>query len=415
LIEDEVLKIIKPEEAEKLRLEKILGEVLERLKGYEAEVEGSFRKGTWLKGDTDLDVFVFFPKEVGKDYLKEKAIKEIISRFSDMKYMIAYAEHPYLMLYIDGIEVDVVPALKINSGSEAITAADRTPFHTKYVLEHLDERGKDEVRLLKRFFKGIGAYGAEIKVRGFSGYVSELLVIKYGSFREVLEHASKWVKPPIKIHLIEPAKDFTEPLQIPDPVDPRRNAASAVSLEKVALFSIAARYYLREPSVDYFFPKDLKYDKIKGDIILANVLIEESVVEDIIWGQVWKNVVKIKNILTSVGFKVIDVNAWGNEERLTIAIQLESKDIGKYYLNVGPYYYQQESVDKFIKMNENVWVGKDGRLYSIKERKEYDVLEVLKRTISFKYKFKLEFETLKEVKDDPWLHRFLRKTPSWLK
>jgi tRNA nucleotidyltransferase (CCA-adding enzyme) len=66
-------------------------------------------------------------------------------------------------------------------------------------------------------------------------------------------------------------------------------------------------------------------------------------------------------------------------------------------------------------MNENVWVGKDGRLYSVKERKEYDVFEILKRTISFKYKYKLEFETLKEVKDDPWLHRFLRKTPSWLK
>ena len=30
--------------------------------------------------------------------------------------------------------------------------------------------------------QGIGVYGAEIKVGGFSGYLCELLVMKYGGF-----------------------------------------------------------------------------------------------------------------------------------------------------------------------------------------------------------------------------------------
>ncbi|BCU70246.1 CCA tRNA nucleotidyltransferase [Stygiolobus caldivivus] len=414
MIEEEVLKRIKPDDVERHKLEKILSNVMDRLKGYEAEVEGSFRKGTWLKGDTDLDVFVFFPKEVGKEYLKEMAIKELVSRFSDYNYTIAYAEHPYLMLDVEGVEVDIVPALKVLSGSEAVTAADRTPFHTRFVTQHLDEKGKDEVRLLKRFLKGIGAYGAEIKVQGFSGYVSELLIIHYETFKNTLAEASKWV-PPVKVYFTEPAREFTEPLQIPDPVDPRRNAASAVSMEKLGLFSLASRYYLKEPSMEFFFPKEPHYDKIKGDILLVNVILEENVVEDILWGQVWRNVDKIRNILTERGFRVIDISAWGNNEKLTIAIQLESKDIGKYYLNIGPYFYQWESIDNFVRKNENIWIGRDGRLYSIKERKETDVTEIVKSNLSFKHKFKLELEWVKEVKGDPCLMRFLRKSPPWLK
>jgi tRNA nucleotidyltransferase (CCA-adding enzyme) len=35
--------------------------------------------------------------------------------------------------------------------------------------------------------KGTGVYGAEAKVEGFSGYLTELLVINYGSFPKALE------------------------------------------------------------------------------------------------------------------------------------------------------------------------------------------------------------------------------------
>lgn len=414
MIEEEVLKLIKPNEEDKKHLEEIAQQVLDRLKGLDAEVEGSYRKGTWLKGDTDLDIFVFYPKEVGKEYLKEKALNELLTRVRDLNYTIAYAEHPYIIVKIEGVEVDIVPALRLNSGEEAITAADRTPFHTRFITSKLDERGKDEVRLLKRFLKGIGVYGAEIKVKGFSGYVSELLIVYYGSFINVLKEASKW-KHPVRVEIVKQKKEFSEPLQIPDPVDPKRNASSAVSLKSLVTFILASRYYLRKPSLDFFFPKDKKYDKIKGDVLILKLKFKNTVVEDILWGQVWRNVEKLRNVITNAGFRLIDINAWGNESEVYIGIQVESKNIGKYYLNIGPMYYQIEHVDKFIQFNENVWVGEDGRLYSIKERKESELEEIARKNLNFKHPFTLEVNWLTNVGDDPWINKFLLKTPPWLK
>lgn len=388
MIEEEVLKIIKPTEEDKKGIEKVLEIIRERLNKLDFEVEGSFRKGTWLRQDTDIDVFVFYPKDVGKEYLERNALNDIINRIKDLDYTLAYAEHPYVIVNINNVEVDIVPALRVESGDKAITAVDRTPFHTKYVTSHLDERGKDEVRLLKRFMKGIGVYGAELKVQGFSGYATELLIIYYGNFRKVLEEASKW-KHPIKIELTKPMKIFSEPLIIPDPVDPKRNVTAAVSLKNIATFSIAAKYYLKNPSIEFFFPSKKVEEKVKGDVLILRLNLDEKSSEDIVWGQIKRSVNKIERALKQYGFRVIDVQAWGDTNNITIAVQLESKNIGQYYLNIGPQYYSG-TIEDFIQKNDNIWVGEDGRLYSIKERKEYDAETIAKKNIVLKVKYNIE-------------------------
>ena len=48
------------------------------------------------------------------------------------------------------------------------------------------------------------------------------------------------------------AKEFDEPLVVIDPVDPRRNVAAAVSLDRMVEFVEIARGYLDAPS-DLFF------------------------------------------------------------------------------------------------------------------------------------------------------------------
>ncbi|AGJ62515.1 CCA tRNA nucleotidyltransferase [Saccharolobus islandicus] len=412
MIEEEVLKIIKPTEEDKKGIEKVLEIIRERLNKLDFEVEGSFRKGTWLRQDTDIDVFVFYPKDVGKEYLERNALNDIINRIKDLDYTLAYAEHPYVIVNINNVEVDIVPALRVESGDKAITAVDRTPFHTKYVTSHLDERGKDEVRLLKRFMKGIGVYGAELKVQGFSGYATELLIIYYGNFRKVLEEASKW-KHPIKIELTKPMKIFSEPLIIPDPVDPKRNVTAAVSLKNIATFSIAAKYYLKNPSIEFFFPSKKVEEKVKGDVLILRLNLDEKSSEDIVWGQIKRSLNKIERALKQYGFRVIDVQAWGDTNNITIAVQLESKNIGQYYLNIGPQYYS-ETIEDFIQKNDNIWVGEDGRLYSIKERKEYDAETIAKKNIVLKVKYNIESYWLQNTEDQQ-IMKFLRKTPTWLK
>lgn len=406
------MRLIKPSKEDEERIRSKVELIKDLLKEYDIEVHGSFRKGTWLKNDTDVDLFVFFNKNFPRDKFP-KVISEIKEKLKGIETKIGYADHPYLITIVDNIEIDIVPAIRVESGDKAITPVDRTPFHTQYVISHLDEKGKDEVRLLKQFMKGIGVYGAEIKVEGFSGYVSELLIIYFRSFRKVLEAASKW-KPPVKILLTNPQRNFESPLILPDPVDPKRNAGSAVSLKKLAEFSLAARYYLKKPSINFFFPVFPKYTIIKGDVMIIKLFAENSP-PDVFWGQVKRSMKKIRKALELVGYRVIDIQAWGGENDAVIGIQLESKIIGEYYTLQGPPFYIIENVDKFIEENENIWVGEDGRLYTIKRRKETDIQKIISNNISIDNLTKIEYYWLNEVPEDEWIWRFLRKTMPWLK
>ena len=103
----------------------------------------------------------------------------------DAKQLERFAEHPYLEIFIDGYRVDIVPCYDAKPG-EWQSATDRTPYHTDYIKAHLAKELRGEVRLLKKFMQGIDVYGAEIKVGGFSGYLCELLIMKYGSFTETM-------------------------------------------------------------------------------------------------------------------------------------------------------------------------------------------------------------------------------------
>ena len=123
---------------------------------------------------------------------------------------------------------------------------------------HADPVAATEVRLLKAWTGGIGVYGAEAKIRGFSGYLCELLVLKHSTFRGVLQAATS-LRPGAKIEFETAAtRQFPEPLVVVDPVDGNRNVASAVSGEQLATFVHASREYLTKPSDRFFFPRPLK-------------------------------------------------------------------------------------------------------------------------------------------------------------
>ncbi|MDD1720940.1 MAG: CCA tRNA nucleotidyltransferase, partial [Euryarchaeota archaeon] len=152
--------------------------------------------------------------------------------------------------------IDIVPHYVIESTSKMLSAVDRTPFHQKYVTEHLGGK-QDEVRLLKQFLKGAGIYGAELRRKGFSGYLCELLVIQYGSFAGVLESARNWK---IGTYItINTSRDnaFYDPLVVIDPVDVNRNVAAAVSLDSFSTFIDSARSFIENPCTQCFFPREV--------------------------------------------------------------------------------------------------------------------------------------------------------------
>src|SRR3989344_5609947 len=228
-IETRVLTRVKPSRKEEARLESFLEKLLavaHRVSGLECIPCGSIGKGTWLSGDHDIDLFMLFPKETTRQELERRglAFGQTIARQLRGKTVVKYAEHPYTQIIVNRYLVDVVPCYNIQKSESILSAVDRSPLHLAYVQETLVH--KDDARLLKQFCKGIGVYGSDARHEGFSGYICELLVVKYGSFHGGVGAASVW-NPPVRVALVEPSHAFQRaPLVGVDPVDATRHAAA---------------------------------------------------------------------------------------------------------------------------------------------------------------------------------------------
>ncbi len=455
-VEREVLERIRPGEEERRRVMEVYGSVRraleeglrDRVPGFSVSLQGSVAKDTWLSGNVDLDVFVLFPAELGKRWIKEEALKLLLRVFEDWRYTVRYAEHPYLTLLVDGYEVDVVPALKLTSAREARTAVDRTPFHTEYVNSKLDGGMRDQVRLLKAFMKGIGVYGAEVRVRGFSGYLAELLVIAYGGFRAVLEAASRWKRPVVvdvenhyRGNIGEVLARFPDsPLVVVDPVDPGRNAAAAVSPRRMGELAWAARRYLESPGPEYFFPPRREPGLAELEHILSSSGLEAvfisfdapSLAPDVLWGEVLRIARRARGVAENWGFRVVEVDAWSDEETVVVAVVAESGVLSPSELVVGPQFDNYEHSERFLaKYLEGAvagpWIGEDGRWRAVRPRryrsltslleerhKEYMVAPHFRSVRPRILSLGEAYEALSGRGGLDWLYRTLRLAPPWL-
>ncbi|MCX8180543.1 MAG: CCA tRNA nucleotidyltransferase [Thermofilaceae archaeon] len=320
----------------------------------EVEVEGSFAKDTWLSGDVDVDIFLLFNPTVPLEELRYNGLR-IAKRGAELiraTWTERYASHPYLTLNLDVCNVDVVPAYRVASPAQIVSPVDRTPFHTLYVKNKLKANPEliKEVRLLKRFAKGVDVYGAEIKVEGFSGYLIELLVIHYGSFLSVLEAAARW-KPWVTIldpekHYTDPRevlKKFREPFVVIDPVDSNRNVASPVSLENFCKFIAASRAFLREPGIHFFYPTPLWSQNLQEELkqrpVAAVKLTVPQLPEDVLWGQAKRAVKALCKGLQRMGFVVFDKGIWTDGKTLVLVFELESLELPILEKHYGPPVY----------------------------------------------------------------------------
>ncbi|MEM2136381.1 MAG: CCA tRNA nucleotidyltransferase [Candidatus Methanomethylicia archaeon] len=366
------LSSLKPSEEERLKIENLLYEFLSYLQdcikklnlNIEVEVEGSIAKDTWLSKEQDIDVFLIFPKNFNKSDFR-KVIISLAKCVVGDKFVEAYAEHPYVELNYNSVRIDMVPCIKLSSIDEAKTAVDRTPFHTAYVKANLNENLKDEIRLLKGFMKGIGCYGAETKIKGFSGYLCELLVLYYRSFLNVLNNSIKW-KPYHTLidiaHYYDDAekaiKLFNAPLVVIDPVDKNRNVAAALSMESMSKFISAARLFLESPDLNFFYPESVKpmprdelirEIKNRGDSLIFIITKCPKVHSEVLWGQLYRSLEGLKKLILNFDFHIINYDVWSDEKGLVIFIfELESSILPNIKRHVGPPIYIQNEVKSFL-------------------------------------------------------------------
>ncbi|MCE8425656.1 MAG: CCA tRNA nucleotidyltransferase [Candidatus Methanoperedens sp.] len=356
-----VLLRIKPGDEERIKLNSIAGSLIGQIneigknEGISGQLVGSTARRTWLSGEHDLDIFIMFPPEKERKYLEEKGldIARKIAQGADC-FEERYAEHPYINAVFSGFEVDLVPAFSVPYASEIKSAVDRTPFHNAFVLKKIAGL-EDEVLLLKQFMKGIGVYGSELRKRGFSGYLAELLVINFGSFMNVLDAACGW-KGRITIDIEKHGTlAHNDPMVMIDPTDPARNVAAVLSLDNLCTFIDRACEFLKNPDERYFtlhIPEPLdnvefqRFLKTRGSSLIAVEFHAPDEVDDVLYPQLYKMEESISQVLEKFDFRVYNSGVWAARKAVVI-FEIESARLPYVKRHTGPEIGFREHIDAF--------------------------------------------------------------------
>ncbi len=364
---EKILGKITPGRKERVEIKRLCRLVLSKIKkyGYPAEVMGSIAKDTWISGNRDIDVFVFFKPDVPLKKMEEEALslgKKVVKALGG-RHEIAYAQHPYVRGFLDGAKVDIVPCYRLEK-LKIKSAVDRTPFHVKYVRKKLKNR--KDVRLLKQLMKANGIYGAELKVEGFSGYLCELLVIRYGSFDNVLKNARKWAYG----HVIDIEKyykeeklareKFSHHLIVVDPVDANRNVAASLSLKNFERFVALSAQFLsagKKEREKFFEPKKVEATPFQNIASrLQNFIVIElekpKIVEDILYPQMRKTLSRIESRLTEEEFGVLKKGVFA-DGKCYLVLELKYISLPRTKKHFGPPVQMGEHVKKFMEKHPN--------------------------------------------------------------
>jgi tRNA nucleotidyltransferase (CCA-adding enzyme) len=442
-VEAEVLKRIAPNDEENKQIlriaEKIMAEVINVVEPLDIDVSpilvGSVAKGTNLK-DPDIDIFIMFPPSTGRNDLESMGLK--IGKEVLGEWEMQYAEHPYVFGKFMGMNVEVVPCYKIEDPSQKMSAVDRTPFHTNYIIEHLNEEQKDQVRLFKKFLKGIGIYGAEAEIEGFSGYLCELLILHYGDFKGVVTQARNWNKGTMITFNGREPPEFDDCLIVIDPVDPKRNVASALSKENFAIFIHACKDYNTNPRLEFFFPNEivpLPMSEIKKRIqerattLLSITFEKPKILPDILYSQIRKSLRSIITLCEKSGFRLIDSNYFVNDEVMML-LEFEVFSLPLAKPHKGPPVWHRNAFDFLNKWTSSPEVFKGPYIktghWFVDKRRDFrnpkeliegklDTLSLGKQiseSMNEGYKIRVGFEMLNQ-RYASWLTMFLDRKFRW--
>ncbi len=396
---NEVLSRIKPTPQEEAQLKRTTESILKTLTipHTESFPGGSGAKGTWLKGNHDIDIYIRFSKE----HYADKDISKILGSHLAKYYKLTklHGSRDYYQTEIDGIVVEFIPLFYITHPTDATNITDISPLHTLYVKKF---KKPDEVRLFKAFCKAQNVYGAESYKQGLSGYVCEILVIHYGTFAKTIRAISTWKD----ITIIGKKKDVAQlneaktlsPLILIDPVDSYRNAAAAISKEQYDTLRKACKSFLKKPHMSFFIKTEItlqsvtkKHPKKK---ILAYTVTPLEAKKDVAGAKLRKGLEYLEQKLQHEGFTVIETYwTWNPGEHGTYYFVIDPKPLSYIQKHQGPPLSKPEAVEHFKKK----W-----KKYPLKKTKTYVYIEAPRN-------YQLPEEHLKHIlRTDKTLTNYLR-------
>jgi tRNA nucleotidyltransferase (CCA-adding enzyme) len=364
---DAIRDRVEPDRAEREALDDAVAALISRTETAVEELPvdaeiiqvGSTARGTWLAGDRDIDLFVCFPADIEREKLEALGLQVGREVLPDGRE--EFAEHPYIVGEFDGFDVDLVPCYDVEAATEIQSAVDRTPFHTQYIADKLTPELASNVRVCKQFFTGIGVYGSNLKTRGFSGFLTELLVLEYGGFRPLLEAVADW-QPPVRLDPEDHGTEtFDDPLVVIDPTDPQRNVAAVLSAGNLARLQHFARELLDQPRASLFTPSEpepLSASAVReqfdhrGTTPVAIRFSTPDIVDDQLWPQLERSREGIRDALDRLGFDVLRTAAFADETAVLL-FELAVAERPTIERHEGPPVHVREHARRFYEAYED--------------------------------------------------------------
>jgi len=386
---------IEPDDGERQRLSDAVTELTNRIEEtidqlpVDADVVqvGSTARETWIAGDRDVDLFVRFPPDLPREQLEDYGLRVGHAVLPDGRE--EYAEHPYVVGEYNGFDVDLVPCYAVSDATAIQSAVDRTPFHTEYLNERLDADLAGEVRVCKQFLTGIGVYGSDLRTRGFSGYLTELLVLEHGDFRSFVEAAADW-HPPMTFDPADHGQaTFQDPLVVIDPTDPERNVAAVCSEESVARLQHYARELIADPRVGLFErsePAPVDSDAVidafeqRGTTPTTVGFQTPDLVEDDLYPQLEKTRDGIVGLLERHGFDVFRSTTIADENRAVVLAELAVAERPTVQRHEGPPVHVREHAESFLQQYDGTAAAGpflDGDRYAVERERQFRTASAL--------------------------------------
>ncbi len=276
-IEKKVLEIIQVQWEQHEEIRELLSILKEKILldinalGYVARVEnqGSFVRKTYLSEDDTFDLLLILqmsdkPKVHQILDALEKRLKKDRIKNNPIEITKHTGKLPYLRLNVEGELINLFVGYEITPGEDSESIFDLIPMHSQYIITHMKEEDRNEILLFKKFVKTIGVYRSEIGAIGFNGYLCELLILFYGTFRKTIQAICKW-RPRTIIDLKRNTEKMEDvdlltsemllkyyPLYVPDPLNPKENVAADVSIDQFTSLIAAANTYLMKPDITFF-------------------------------------------------------------------------------------------------------------------------------------------------------------------
>jgi len=299
-ISESVYKKIVPQEKELNKIKKVNGLIVSKLEQTNLKLRlpvrkilmaGSASRQTHLKNTKDLDFFILFDLKVQEKDLEMYNRKLICVAFPKAKLRTEYSQHPYFKTKLFGFNIEFVPGYFITNISQKKSAVDRTPLHLEYLINKLSLDHVKDIRILKQILKNNLLYGGDLKNNGMPGYLTELLILHYGSLKDLFKAVYRWNNRVLIDHerKYNGTPKFDDRLVVIDPTDFERNVASAFSSRNYEIFKFIVKEFAVNPSNKFFFGDIyLQYidkNELENAIVLE-IIIPKHKTEDSLWGNV---------------------------------------------------------------------------------------------------------------------------------